>query len=181
MHTKLEEVVMFCQRCGGATATTIVEGRERPVCTKCGWVTYLDPKLAVAVVIEHGGNLLLGRRGPTASVAGRWSFPAGFVERGEVVEVAAVREVREETGIEIELGPLLGLYSRPGETVVLAAYACRSFRGAPVAGDDLDMIGWYAPDALPDMAFPHDTRIIEAWCAWRTRESVPAFGGEGIS
>ena len=38
---------MFCQRCGGATATAIVEDRERPVCTQCGWVTYLDPKLAV--------------------------------------------------------------------------------------------------------------------------------------
>jgi 8-oxo-dGTP diphosphatase len=172
---------MYCQRCGGATATAIVEDRERPVCTQCGWVTYLDPKLAVAVVIERDGALLLGRRGPTASVAGRWSFPAGFVERGEVVEAAAIREVREETGVQIELGPLLGLYSRPGETVVLAAYACRRFQGTPAAGDDLDMIGWYAPDALPEMAFPHDTRIIEDWRAWRSRESVPAFGGEGIS
>ena len=172
---------MFCQRCGGSTATAIVEDRERPVCTQCGWVTYLDPKLAVAVVIEQDGELLLGRRGPTASVAGRWSFPAGFVERGEVVEAAAVREVREETGIEIELGPLLGLYSRPGETVVLAAYTSWSFHGTPTAGDDLDMIAWYALDALPEMAFPHDTRIIEDWRAWRTRESVPAFGGEGIS
>ena len=172
---------MFCQRCGGATATAIVEARERPVCTQCGWVTYLDPKLAVAVVIERNGEFLLGRRGPAASASGRWSFPAGFVERGEVVEAAAVREVREETGVEIALGPLLGLYSRPDETVVLAAYACRSFRGVPAAGDDLDMIGWYTQDALPDMAFPHDTRIIADWRAWRSRESVPAFGGEGIS
>jgi ADP-ribose pyrophosphatase YjhB (NUDIX family) len=97
------------------------------------------------------------------------------------VEVAAVREVREETGVEIELGPLLGLYSRPGETVVLAAYACRNFHGDPAAGDDLDMIGWYAPDALPEMAFPHDTQIIEDWRAQRSRKSVPTAGGEGIS
>lgn len=172
---------MFCQRCGGATAPAMVEDRERPVCTQCGWVTYLDPKLAVAVVIERDGNLLLGRRGPTASAAGLWSFPAGFVERGEVVEAAAIREVREETGVEIELGPLLGLYSRPDETVVLAAYACRSFHGTPVAGDDLDKIGWYSPDALPELAFPHDTRIIEVWRAWRTCDSVPAFGGDEIS
>jgi ADP-ribose pyrophosphatase YjhB (NUDIX family) len=126
-------------------------------------VVYLDPKLAVAVVIERNGSILLGRRGPNSREPGRWSFPAGFVDRGEPVEVAAVREVLEETGLSVELGPLLGLFSRRGETVVLAAYAAISAVGEPVAGDDLDLLDWFHPDDLPVLAFPHDSEIVAAW------------------
>ena len=154
--------MLYCQRCGQATTERPVDGRLRPVCVGCGAVTFLDPKLAAAVVIERAGRVLLGRRGPGAREAGRWSFPAGFVERGERVEDAAVREAREETGLAIQLGPLLGLYSAPGETVVLAVYVAVA-DGEPVAGDDLEAVGWFAPNALPDLAFPHDRRILADW------------------
>src|SRR5215210_1334910 len=111
--------LVYCQQCGSPTEERLVEDRMRPVCVSCRAVTYLDPKLAVAVVIEREGKLLFGRRGPGTRAPGKWSFPAGFVERGERIEDAAVREVREEVGLEITLGPLLGLYSATGETVVL--------------------------------------------------------------
>ena len=156
----------FCQRCGGVTTEREVDGRRRPVCTTCGAVTYLDPKLAVAVVIERAGRILLGRRGAGTRSPGRWSFPAGFVERGEPVEAAAVREAREEAGLSVALGPLIGLYSAVGEPVVLAVYAAAA-EGEPVADDDLDELGWFAPDALPDLAFPHDRRILADWRTWR--------------
>ena len=139
----------------------MVDGRSRPVCETCGAVTYLDPKLAVAVVVQRDGKVLLGRRGPNARAAGKWSFPAGFVERGEVVESAAVREVREETGFEIELGPLVGLISSDGETVVLAVYTGEIVAGAAHAADDLIELGWFARDTLPELAFPHDREILE--------------------
>jgi ADP-ribose pyrophosphatase YjhB (NUDIX family) len=157
---------MFCQRCGAATENRLVEDRVRPVCVACGTVTYLDPKLAVAVVVERDGRLLFGRRGPGTREPGKWSFPAGFVERGERVEDAAVREVAEEVGLEVEVGPLLGLYSATGETVVLAVYPATAVRGKAVARDDLIEVGWFPADALPELAFPHDERIVEAW---RTR------------
>ncbi len=159
-------IVTYCQQCGQSTTEQEIGGRVRPVCTACGAVTYLDPKLAVAVVIERDGRLLFGRRGAGAREAGKWSFPAGFVERGERVEDAAVREVREEVGLVVALGPLLGLYSATGETVVLAIFAATTGRGEPLAGDDLDAVAWFAPDALPDLAFPHDGRIVAAWRAW---------------
>lgn len=162
----------YCQRCGGETAEQIVEGRSRPVCGQCGFVVYLDPKLAVAVVIERDGAILLGKRGPNTREPGRWSFPAGFVDRGEAVEDAAIREVEEETGLGIMVGPLLGLFSRRGETVVLAAYAAASVAGEPVAGDDLERLDWFDPGDLPDLAFPHDREIIAAWQAWRERDVV---------
>lgn len=159
------EPPLHCQRCGGDTTVRRVDGRERPVCRDCGAVTYLDPKLAVAVVIERDGAILLGRRGPGARAAGKWSFPAGFVERGEPVEAAAIRETREETGLLVELDRLIGLYSQAGETVVLAVYAATAAAGETVAGDDLDEIGWFLLDALPELAFPHDARLVADWRA----------------
>ncbi len=154
---------LFCQQCGHPTEEREIEGRMRPVCVACGAVTYLDPKLAVAVVIERNGKLLFGCRAPGAREAGKWSFPAGFVERGERVEDAAIREAREEVGLEVSLGPLLGLFSATGETVVLAVYLAHAPAGEPVAQDDLCAVGWFSPDALPELAFPHDRQIIEAW------------------
>ncbi len=154
---------MFCQRCGSVTAIQHRDGHERPVCLSCGAVTYLDPKLAVAVLIERDGRILLGRRAEGTREAGRWSFPAGFVERGERVEDAAVREVAEEVGLRVELGSLLGLYSREGEVVVLAVYAARVADGTPVADDDLAEVGWFDANSLPDLAFPHDREIVDRW------------------
>jgi ADP-ribose pyrophosphatase YjhB (NUDIX family) len=129
----------------------------------CGAVTYLDPKLAAAVVIARDGKLLLGRRGPNAAKAGEWSFPAGFVERGERVEDAAIRETWEEVGLAITIERLLGLYSKTGETVALAVFVARADEGEPKASDDLDAVGWFGLDELPPLAFDHDLSIIEAW------------------
>lgn len=157
---------IYCQRCGGITELRLVEDQQRPVCTVCGAITYFDPKLAVAVVLERDGAILLGQRGEHTRAPGKWSFPAGFVERGEAVESAAIREVREETGVTIELGPLIGLYSHEGEAVVLAVYAVSGFAGEPAANDDLDAIGWFTLDALPELAFDHDSIIVRDWKSW---------------
>ena len=139
------------------------DGRTRPVCTACGHITFLDPKLAVAALIVRDGQILLGKRGPGTRSPGKWSFPAGFVERGEQVEAATAREVREETGLEIEPGELVGLFSEPGEMVVLAVYdaTITTPDAVPIAGDDLVDLGWFPLDALPELAFARDYRIIE--------------------
>lgn len=156
--------MIYCQRCGGPTAEQEVDGRMRPVCAQCGAVTYLDPKLAAAVVIGRDGKVLLGLRAGHTRNPGTWSFPAGFVERGERVEDAAVREAREESGLEVRLGPLLGLWSDVGEPVVLVAYAATIAAGVEaVAGDDLLEVGWFALDELPPLAFAHDAEILKAW------------------
>jgi 8-oxo-dGTP diphosphatase len=159
--------VLHCQRCGGTTSEREVDGRLRPVCDACGAVTYLDPKLAVAVVIGREGRVLLGLRAGHTRNPGTWSFPAGFVERGERVESAAIREAREESGLDVRLGPLLGLFSETNEPVVLAAYAAEPLDPAaePLAGDDLLEVGWFSLDALPPFAFPHDPQIVAAWRA----------------
>jgi mutator protein MutT len=140
-----------------------VEERLRPVCVACGTVTYLDPKLAVAVVVERDGKLLMGKRGAHTREPGKWSFPAGFVERGERVEDAAAREAKEEIGLDVEIVDLLGVYSYTGETVVLAVYFAVAAPGEAVAADDLTEVAWFAPEELPPLAFPHDDQIVQAW------------------
>ncbi|MBI2872247.1 MAG: NUDIX domain-containing protein [Chloroflexi bacterium] len=147
-----------------------VRGTTRPVCSRCGAVVYLNPKLAVAVIVEMDGKLLLQRRAIEPGM-GKWSFPSGYVDRGEVVEEAAVREVREETGMEVALGSLVGLYSEPGNPVVLAVYVARATGGQLGASDnEVHEVGLFSPDALPPLAFPHDTEIIRHW---RTEHARP--------
>lgn len=133
------------------------------MCPACGATTYLDPKLAVAVIVARDERLLLGKRGAHTREPGKWSFPSGFVERGERVEDAARRETLEETGLTVELGPVLTLISTPGETVVLAVYPATSFTGEARAADDLEEVRWWRLDDLPELAFPHDMEIIELW------------------
>jgi ADP-ribose pyrophosphatase YjhB (NUDIX family) len=137
------------------------DGKLRPVCTECGAVTWLDPKLAVAVIVHRIDEILLGKRAAHTREPGKWSFPAGFVDRGELVEDAARRETFEETGLKVELGPILALLSSHGETVVLAVYAATQFTGDASAGDDFDEIAWCPLANLPTLAFPHDAEIID--------------------
>jgi ADP-ribose pyrophosphatase YjhB (NUDIX family) len=160
-----------CAACGSLTEERDVEGRVRPVCTACGQIAYLDPKLAVAILIARDGRLLLGKRGPGTREPGKWSFPAGFVERGEPVERAAAREAREETGLDVVVGDLVGLYSSEGETVVLAVYEASSAVGEPRAGDDLLQVGWFAFSHLPELAFPRDQRILDEWLSAQPSQS----------
>jgi 8-oxo-dGTP diphosphatase len=162
----------YCAACGSPTEERTFEGCLRPVCTACGQVVYLDPKLAVAVLIARDGHVLLGKRGPGAREPGKWSFPAGFVERGERVERAAAREAREETGLDVVIGNLVGLYSSEGEAVVLAVYEATFAAGEPRAGDDLVEVEWFAISELPELAFPRDERIVDEWLSTQPGQTL---------
>lgn len=154
----------YCLECGHALSPVALDGRERLRCPRCGWTLFEDPKLAVAVIISQGNTVLLGKRGQGLA-QGRWSFPAGFVDRGEKVEDAAIREVREEIGVEIDLGPLVALLSHPGDPVVLAVYSGSVSRGTPTPGEELTDLGWFEEGNMPVMAFEHDVEVLSAWWA----------------
>jgi mutator protein MutT len=163
---------MYCQRCGHNTEERQIDGRLRPVCIACGAVTWLDPKLAVAVVIEREGKILMALRAEGAREAGKWSIPAGFVDRGEVVEDAAIREIAEEVGLDVALGPILAIISHQDEPVVLLVYPAISVEGEPTPNDDVQEIGWFLPDALPELAFAHDREILSIWRDWRATRAA---------
>jgi 8-oxo-dGTP diphosphatase len=151
----------FCQLCGAAVVRRTVDHRERPVCPKCGWTAFEDPKVAVAAVVALNGGVLLCRRAIEPGL-GKWSFPAGFVDRGEELRAALTREVREETGLAAELGRLVGVYSEAGNPVVLVVYAAEA-TGEPRPSAEASELRVFEPDDLPDLAFAHDRKIVEDW------------------
>ena len=154
--------VTYCQRCGHRLAARQVHDHTRPHCPSCGYVVFLDPKLAAVVLANVDGKLVLVRRAMEPAI-GRWSFPAGYVDRGEAVEDAAVREVREETGLDVRLTGLLGLYSKSSSTVVLAAYSAEVTGGDLQPGDEVRETALFDPDQLPPLPFPHDDQILSDW------------------
>lgn len=152
----------FCPRCG--TAIPDPEPGDRRSCPRGDYTWFADPKLAAGVLVARDGKLLLVRRNH-APALGRWAFPSGFVDAGEVVEEAAVREVWEETGIDVQLDGLIGVYSEAGNDVVFVAYAGTATSGDAVAGPEAFEVGWFAPDQLPELGFTHDARIVAEWAA----------------
>jgi 8-oxo-dGTP diphosphatase len=136
----------------------------RPVC----------PPIAADVIAEIGTNIVLIER---RNFPFGWALPGGFVDVGERVEDAAVRELREETTLDVELRALLGVYSRPdrdprGHTVTIV-YVGRA-HGEPRAADDAKGIGLFPPDAPPaPLAFDHAEIIADYLRFIRTGE-LPA-------
>jgi ADP-ribose pyrophosphatase YjhB (NUDIX family) len=161
----------FCRTCGRQLVARESYGRQRPFCEVCQRPVFDDPKLAVAVIIRIGERILLQQRAIEPGL-GRWSFPSGFVDRGEVVEAAAVREVMEEVRLPVRIQRLVGLYSRPGHPVVLAVYAAEADHDAFSVGDEVAAVDLFEVDDLPPLAFEHDASIIQDYLAGLPRDEL---------
>ena len=147
-----------CPRCGAAFVMRrhVPHDPPRLTCPRCTFVFYLDPKVAAGVIVETTGRgIVLGRRAIEPRV-GFWGFPSGYVDRGEPVEDAALREVREEVGLEAEIDRLVGVYSYPRRPVVVVVFAGRATGGALTAGHETSEARIFAPADIPwdDLAFP---------------------------
>ncbi|MEK7806762.1 MAG: NUDIX hydrolase [Chloroflexota bacterium] len=152
----------FCPECASPLEPIEVAGRERPVCSGCGRVVYYDPKVAATCIVERKGMVLLVRRGIQPGI-GLWSMPGGYVDRGEVVEEAAAREVLEETGLEVKVEHLVGLFSEREHPVMVAAYAARETGGRLQAGPETLDASFFSLGDLPPLAFPRDKQILARW------------------
>ena len=152
----------YCPACATPLVSKEVAGRQRPVCPECDRVVYYDPKVAATCIVEREGQVLMVCRGVQPGI-GLWSIPGGYVDRGEVVEEAAVREVQEETGLDVEVVRLLGLYSEPGQPVIVAAFAARETGGVLTVGPEILDVGFFPTDNLPPLAFPRDQAILQLW------------------
>ena len=143
-----------------------MEGKTLPVCPRCGFVVYADPKVAAGAVVERDRRVLLLRRA-IEPARGRWTFPGGYVDRGEPVPAAAVREAFEEAGVRITLGELLGVYSARGNPVVLIVYRARLAAGEARPGPEAEEVRWVAAPDIPwsELAFPSTAAALADWCA----------------
>jgi len=159
----------FCPHCGVRLVPSFGKEGEppRPTCDACGFVHWNEPKLAACAVVLFGGRVLLARRGIEPSL-GKWVIPGGFVESGETVEAAAVRETREETGLDVALVSLLNVYSYDGVGVVLVVFVAEPANGKPPeALDETLEVRYFALEEIPwdDIGFSssHDAlrEIIE--------------------
>ena len=154
-------MTQFCLRCATPLVDRVVDHRARPSCPNCGYTLFFDPKVAVAAILKMGDGIVLCKRAIDPGM-GKWSFPAGFVDRGEEIRTALLREIREETGLEATLGQLIGVYSEAGNPVVLIVYQADAV-GTPIVSDESSAIEIFRPDALPELAFAHDKMIVDDW------------------
>jgi ADP-ribose pyrophosphatase YjhB (NUDIX family) len=148
--------------CGGGLEPRAIKQNEpeRLVCVQCGFVFYLDPKVAVGTIINDGsGRIVLVKRAIEPGY-GKWVYPGGYVDRGELVRDAAVREAREESGLHVRLGRLINVYSYPGRAPVVIVYEAAIVGGTLCADDECLDARLFEAHEIPwdDLAFPstHD-------------------------
>lgn len=134
--------------------------KKTVVCPKCGnsWETFVNPIPTVDIIIEmpeERGIVLIHRKNEPRA----WALPGGFVEWGETVEQAAIREAKEETGISADNLKLFGVYSDPARDPrhhTISTVFTASGEGAPQGADDADGAGIFREGSLPaDIAFDH--------------------------
>jgi len=137
-----------------------------------------NPYPTVDIIIElPGGIVLVRRKNPPPG----WALPGGFVDYGESAERAALREAREETGLEVTLTDLLGVYSRadrdPRFHTISSVYIAAAGEGAvPEGGDDAAQARVFGLDSLPgEIAFDH-RQVIADYAAFRKSGRRPLPG-----
>src|SRR5690348_16127702 len=147
----------FCPRCGGALERRSIKATEpdRPVCTACGFVFYIDPKIAVGTIISTADHKLVLVRRAIEPGYGKWVFPGGYVDRGEPLTAAAVREAREECGLDVRLDGLVNIYSYSGRAPVVVVYAATATGGELCADDECLETAVLDTSSIPwdDLAF----------------------------
>lgn len=159
MHPHDEDALTYryCPRCGGVLESRVVKAgdRERLICSTCAFVFYIDPKLAVGTIIHDPlGRVVLVRRAIEPGY-GKWVFPGGYVDRGEEVVAAAIREAREECGLHVRLGRLLNIYSYAGRAPVIVVYLAEVVSGALCCDDEGSEVRFFEPSEIPweELAF----------------------------
>jgi ADP-ribose pyrophosphatase YjhB (NUDIX family) len=154
----------YCPHCAAPLTRERRGGKERKVCPQCGFVHFRNPGVGAAVVIwDERDRILLVKRAPGATQAGKWSIPAGYVDYGEEVRMAAARELREETGLIAEVGEVVWVASNfhdPAKLTVGIWFAGKVISGSLEAGDDAEEARFFATDSLPPMAFDTDVAYL---------------------
>ena len=153
-----DDVHRFCSRCGGTLVLGLLKPGEpeRPVCQACGHVIYLDPKVAVGTIISNARKQVAMVRRAIEPGYGKWVFPGGYVDRGEELMTAAIREAWEEARLRVRIDGLVNIYSYAGRVPVIIVYAATAVGGELRAEDESLEAEWFSKSDLPwpELAFP---------------------------
>jgi 8-oxo-dGTP diphosphatase len=170
-----ERPYSFCPLCGADLELRTLKTTEpsRLVCVRCGFVFYLDPKVAVGTIItDERDQIVLVKRAIEPGY-GKWVFPGGYVDRGEDVKGAAVREAREEVGLDVRLGRLINVYSYPGRAPVIIVYAATIIGGCLGCDDEGLEARFFTPDEIPwtELAFRSTHEALQEFLEHRKRSA----------
>ncbi|GBC59803.1 hypothetical protein DENIS_0744 [Desulfonema ishimotonii] len=160
------EQKLFCHFCGHTLTDRYWEGRTRRFCERCDRPIYENPvPAACLILLDEADRLLLVRRSIEPKL-GWWCLPGGFMEMGETPEQTALRELKEETGLEGHIDHIVGAASNASRlygTVALFCYCVRKYSGDPVAGDDAAAVHFFHRGRLPEIAFESHIKFINAF------------------
>ncbi len=164
----LRQSFKYCPRCRTEMVDREVYGRVRRVCPaqSCRFVQFIDPKVGSAVLaLTPDKRVLLVKRNIDPA-RGSWCFPGGFMEIGETPQEAAIRECKEESGLDVRLSSLIDVfyYENYRGSGVLIIYKGQIKGGVAQAGDDSDEVGFFGPDELPEnIVFSSNLKVLAAW------------------
>jgi ADP-ribose pyrophosphatase YjhB (NUDIX family) len=174
----------FCSNCGSSLrfGSIVGEDRDRSSCAECGHIAYVNPRLVVtALPITPDGELVLLRRGIDPG-RGLWAQPGGFLEVDETVNQAAIRETWEETGLLVEPGEIIGLYTRLEAAVVTIAFEARVVGGTAAPTVEALEIATFDPAEIPweGLAFRTTMWMLRDWIDRRRPDLgwPPTEGGD---
>ena len=173
-------IFRHCPVCGSEFQSKVLRENEPPrlVCKNelCKYVFYLDPKLVACVIIEKDNKIVLLKRAMRPE-RGKWVMPGGYVDRGEKVEDAAIRETREECEIDIELKDLFGVYSYPGYLEVVIVYLAEYKSGILAAGDETTDITLIDIEEIPwdNLAFESTKDALNDYYKLRKKTKKERF------
>ncbi len=159
-----KEEFFFCPVCGGQLNSVVLKESEPPrlVCSGCDFIFYLDPKVVACSVLEMDSKIVLLRRGIEPQ-KGKWVIPGGYVDRGEEVKAAAIRETEEECGLKTRIKSLLGVYSYPGHVPVVIVYVAQYLSGVLAPKDETLDAKLFSEKQIPwqDLAFKSTVHALE--------------------
>jgi len=167
----IEAPYRFCPSCGGALESRLLKSGDPPrlVCSSCGFVFYLDPKVAVGTIIRVADSRLVLVRRAIEPGYGLWVFPGGYVDRGEEITSAAIREAREEAGLDVRLDGLINIYSYPGRPLIIVVYAASVVGGDLCTDEECLEARLFSPDEIPwrELAFRSTHDALQEYLAGR--------------
>lgn len=170
--------VNYCQVCGHAMTDQIKFGKPHRVCLACGFIHFDDPKVAVVAFVEKDRRVLLIHRAMNPA-RNLWALPGGFVDYGENPSEAVVREVHEETSLDVRVTRLIGVNggnSALGSASIVITYAAEVTGGTAEPRDDADALLWYAAsDPLPEIAFESTHDLLNEWIQQQRGDPISVF------